>query len=112
MTQTPESLVFIGIKGSVIAIDRTTGSLVWNAPLKGSDFVTLLLDGDDLFASARGELFCLDSLTGRIRWNNGLKGMGWGLMSIATQNGSSSTPAMAEHHKRQQASADASTGTT
>jgi PQQ enzyme-like repeat protein len=30
--------VFVGIKGSVLAIDRATGQTLWQADLKGSDF--------------------------------------------------------------------------
>ena len=77
------SLIFLGIKGSVIALDRRTGSPAWAMTLKGSDFVNVAFDGESVFATARGELYCLDPLTGRIRWNNPLKGFGWGLCTIA-----------------------------
>jgi outer membrane protein assembly factor BamB len=36
-------LVFIGIKGSVVALDRATGQQVWATRLKGSDFVKMIL---------------------------------------------------------------------
>jgi outer membrane protein assembly factor BamB len=77
------SLIYIGIKGTIIAMDRQTGGEVWKTPLKGMEFVNVVFDGDSLFATARGEVFCLDPLTGRIRWNNPLKGMGWGICTIA-----------------------------
>ena len=36
-------LVFIGIKGSVVALDRATGQQVWATHLKGSDFVNVVV---------------------------------------------------------------------
>lgn len=79
----PVSVMYLGIRGTVVAIDRRTGAEIWRTPLKGCDFVNVALDGDSLFATARGEIYCLDPLTGRVRWNNPLKGLGWGLITIA-----------------------------
>jgi outer membrane protein assembly factor BamB len=76
-------MIFIGIGGYAVALDRATGSEVWRTKLKGSDFVNVAVDGRDVFASSRGRLYCLDSSTGTIRWENELKGLGWGLVSIA-----------------------------
>ena len=67
------SVIFIGIRGSVHCLDRRTGQGVWSAALKGSDFVTLLLDGDRLFAGTRGEVYCLDAATGRELWHNEIR---------------------------------------
>jgi len=36
-------LVFIGIKASVVALDRATGQQVWATHLKGSDFVNVVV---------------------------------------------------------------------
>ncbi len=95
--------VFVGIKGSILALERATGRQLWQTPLKGSDFVNLVLDGDDLLATTRGEVFCLDPASGRIRWNNPLKGMGWGLATIATSYPAAMKPAMAEYRRQQEA---------
>ncbi len=76
------SLVYIGIGGKVLALDRATGQELWRTALRG-DFVNVALQDGDLFASAAGELFCLDAATGHIRWQNPLKGLGRGLVSIA-----------------------------
>jgi outer membrane protein assembly factor BamB len=108
-------LVYIGIKGAVLALDRVSGEEVWHTPLKGSDFVNVILDGGELLATTRGEVFCLDTATGTIRWNNPLRGWGWGLATIAIPGTSSSPAAMAEYRRRQQeaqSSAAASTTTT
>ncbi len=77
------SLLFIGVQGTVLAIDRATGQEVWRSHLKGSDFVNVVLEDGDLYAATHGELYCLDVATGRTRWHNPLKGLGWGLITIA-----------------------------
>lgn len=82
-----DELVFVGIRGTAIALNRASGDIVWETNLKGSEFVNLVLEGENLYATTRGELFCLDAVTGEIRWSNGLRGYGWGLASIAIRNG-------------------------
>jgi outer membrane protein assembly factor BamB len=92
----PQSkIVYLGIKGSVITFDRASGRRLWVTPLKGGDFVTVLVDGDRVFAGAWGEIFCLDAANGNLLWHDPLKGFGRGLVSIATEN-ASSHPAAAE----------------
>jgi hypothetical protein len=39
-------LIFVGIKGSVVALNRATGQQVWVARLKGGDFVKWSLRRD------------------------------------------------------------------
>ena len=75
--------LFIGIQGTVLALDRDTGETAWESPLKGGDFVNVVLDGAELYAATRGELYRLDPATGRILWKNKLKGKGFGLVAIA-----------------------------
>lgn len=77
-------MVFTGIRGRVMALDRTKGDVIWNNRLGGNDFVNLLFAGGDLYAATRGELFCLNVDSGQIRWHNPLKGYGRGLMTITT----------------------------
>jgi outer membrane protein assembly factor BamB len=77
------NLLFIGIAGTVVALDRSTGTEVWRSDLDG-DFVNVALHDGDLYAAANGELYCLDPATGNIRWQNPLKGLGRGLICIAT----------------------------
>jgi outer membrane protein assembly factor BamB len=104
MAQT--SLVFIGIAGTVVALDRSTGAEVWRCELKGSDFVNVALQDGDLYATTKGELFCLDPTTGGVRWQNPLKGLGRGLIAIATA-GSQQAVVMREKQQRDQAAAAA-----
>ena len=106
-------LVFIGIKGTVLALHRTSGRQVWATHLKGSDFVNVVVQNDAVIASCYGEIFCLDPLTGTTLWHNGLKGFGTGLATIALEGnpGSEPPPLLAEKRRRDDAAA-AATSTT
>jgi hypothetical protein len=77
------NLVFLGIKGSVIALDEATGTRVWEKKLKGGDFVNLTLGESRVYATTQGEIFCLDPATGKIVWQNPLTGMGRGIVCVA-----------------------------
>ncbi|HEX4611351.1 MAG TPA: PQQ-binding-like beta-propeller repeat protein [Urbifossiella sp.] len=85
-----EQLVFVGLNGYAVALDRDTGHIVWSNDELKSGYVTLLLDGDRLIVSTNGYLFCLDPLTGRILWNNRMTGYGSGaptaLVSVRGQS--------------------------
>jgi hypothetical protein len=98
------NLLFIGVKGSALALDRATGEIVWNIHLAGSDFVYVTVADGALYASAKGELFCLDPATGQIRWRNALTGYGWGLVSIAASEGGQAV-LMREKKRREEADA-------
>lgn len=91
-TQRP---VYIGIRGTVLALDRGTGEILWEMTLKSTSFVNLVLDGPDLLATTAGEIFCLDAATGRPRWHNPLRGYGFGIVTVATTN-SGVAPAVEE----------------
>jgi outer membrane protein assembly factor BamB len=99
-------LVFIGIRGAVVALNRNSGVRAWVARLKGSEFVNVVLEGNYIFAATYGEIFCLDPVTGQRIWHNPLKGYGTGLATIATSFGSSA-PFLAETERRQRQSAAA-----
>lgn len=87
MARTSEpAVLFIGIGGRVLALDRRTGAEIWRTKVKGATSTVILhRDGDQLYASASGELFCLDPATGTIRWHNKLKGLGLGIVAMATE---------------------------
>jgi outer membrane protein assembly factor BamB len=78
------TLIYVGIKNSVIALDAATGAEMWRAKLKGSDFVTVLFDGRSLIAANAGEVFALDPSNGAVLWHNTMKGMGLGIVSLAS----------------------------
>jgi outer membrane protein assembly factor BamB len=85
-----EQLIFVGLNGYVVALNRDTGEIVWSNNKLKSGYVTLLLDGDRLIVSTNGYIFCLDPLSGEILWNNPLKGYGAGspasLLSVRGQS--------------------------
>lgn len=103
-------LIFIGIRGSVVALNRSTGEQVWATHLKGFSFVNVVVQDEAVLASCYGEIFCLDPLTGNALWHNPLKGFGRGLTTIATERnpGSGNTSVFAEKRRRdEQAAASA-----
>jgi outer membrane protein assembly factor BamB len=102
-------LVFIGIKGSVVALNRATGKQVWATHLKGSDFVNVVVQNGAVLASCCGEIFCVDPLTGDALWHNPLKGFGLGLATIATEPdpGTANALVLAEKRRRDAAASAA-----
>jgi outer membrane protein assembly factor BamB len=73
---TVEQLIFVGLNGYALALDRETGEIVWSNNQMKSGYVTLLLDFDKLIVSTNGYIYCLDPLTGKTLWHNPLKGFG------------------------------------
>jgi outer membrane protein assembly factor BamB len=105
-----EQLVFVGLNGYAVALDRDTGEIVWSNNELKSGYVTLLLDGDRLIVSTNGYIFCLNPLTGRILWNNRMSGYGSGtptsLISVRGQGSPTLIQQAAEETKAsEQASA-------
>ena len=97
--------LIIGLKGQAIAFDKETGRELWRAKLKpgtiGGEFVSLLMDGERVFAHCGGSLYCLDATNGRTLWSNDLPGLGYGLATIAVV-GATSPSAEAIRHRQQQ----------
>ena len=105
-------LVFVGIAGSVVALNPATGAIVWQTHLKGREFVNVVFEHDQLYATTYGEIFCLDPLTGDGHWQNPLKGFGRGLATIATVNSLQAGLATILAEKRRRDEAAAAAGTT
>jgi outer membrane protein assembly factor BamB len=81
---TIDHLLFVGIFGCVLALDRRTGQTVWSATVfTPGALVTLLADGDCVFAASAGYVTCLDALTGAQRWQVSLA-LGFNLATLAT----------------------------
>ena len=99
--------VFVGLRGTVVALDRANGSVLRSTELKGSDFVSIVVDQGDLFAGSKGRLYKLDPATGHIQWSNDLPGLGYGIVSIA---GASNAAARAEKKRRDAAAAASVSG--
>lgn len=87
---TIDELIFVGLNGYALALNRTSGEIVWSNDQMKSGYVTLLLDGDRLIVSTNGYIYCLDPLTGQILWHNPLRGYGAGaptsLVSVRGQS--------------------------
>ncbi len=84
-------LIFTGFNRRVAALNRTTGSLVWqwHAP-QGSLYTTLLLDGDVLVVSVDGYMYGLNPFSGDLLWSNPMSGFGTGVASLVSANGAAS----------------------
>ena len=109
MPRKPESLIFVGIRNTVLALDPRTGEAVWTMALRSSEFTSVMWDGEALVATSAGEVYRLDPATGEVVWHNTLKGLGRGLVSLASSrvpSGGDATLAM--ERKRQEVAADAS----
>jgi outer membrane protein assembly factor BamB len=98
-------LVFVGIKGTVVALDKSSGTEVWRKKLVGSEFVNLVVEDGNIYASTRGRIFCLSPASGEIRWDNPLKGLGLRLVTIAGPGGQ--VAAMREKIRRDEVAAAA-----
>src|SRR5262245_3023327 len=81
---TIDELIFVGLNGYAIALNRETGDIVWSNDQMKSGYVTLLIDGDRLVVSTNGYMYCLDPLTGQILWHNPLRGYGMGAPTSIT----------------------------
>jgi outer membrane protein assembly factor BamB len=92
--------LIIGLKGTVVAVDRSTGETLWSTHLKGGQFVTVVVEDGAIFAATSGRLYRLDPATGDVRWSNELPGLGYGLVCIA---GAADAALFGEHKKRQDA---------
>ncbi len=103
-------LVYVGIRGHVLALSRCDGSIRWETKLKGSDFVTLAWEGLEVFAITAGEAFCLNAADGTIVWHNKLPGWGTGFASILVPGGEAiSEVIMAAAHRREEERASSGT---
>jgi hypothetical protein len=106
-------LVFVGFNKHVVALDRTTGRLIWRwkSP-KGNAYPAILADGDQLFVNVMGYTYCLDPWTGRTLWQNELPGLRAGVACIATSRASTDPrrAAAAEFAAQQAAAAAAAAG--
>ena len=77
-------LVYVGIRGCVLALDHATGAIVWSVELRaGMSLVPLFQDSGRVYASSGGEVTCLDAVTGKLIWHNRLKGFGTGHAMLA-----------------------------
>ncbi len=83
-------ILLLGLKRSVAAISKLDGHVLWKTKLSGGlghEFVTVLSDGQRVFAHTEGKLHCLDLANGQLLWSNGLSGYGYGVASLGFPGG-------------------------
>ena len=100
-----DRLVFVGLNGYVVALDRDTGEIVWTTSVGKGGYVSLLLDGDRLIASRNGYIDCFDPRDGRVLWQNPLKGYGLGVAALTSVRGQGAQVGAAQQAAAQQAAA-------
>ena len=101
------SVVFVGIRGTVVALESSGGTELWRTKLSGSSFVNVVVDGDLVYASTHGEVYCVSAASGTVRWKNQLKGLGMGLVTIGVAGQSNLMAAKAQVDADAQANAAA-----
>jgi outer membrane protein assembly factor BamB len=111
MPRDPKTLVFVGIKDVVVALDDRTGAEVWRTELRANDHVMVYFDGEAVFAANSGEVWRIDAQNGTVLWHNEMKGLGRGLVSLASSRmpGNSPAASLIAEKKRQEAAAAAAT---
>ncbi|MGH7677437.1 MAG: PQQ-binding-like beta-propeller repeat protein [Gemmatimonadaceae bacterium] len=100
-------LLFVGIKNAVVALDTKDGTAVWLTQVGGMSLVSVLWDGEELFASSKGEVWKLDPRSGDIVWHNKLKGLGTGHVIMASTRIAAQTGDVEATHATQAAAAAA-----
>ena len=110
MPRDPVKVLFVGIRNMIVALRQDDGTELWRTRLKGSDFVSVLHDGEVLFAANSGEVFRLNPESGAILWRNTLKGLGTGFVSLATPRASAAGIADMAALRGRQAAAAAAAG--
>lgn len=98
-------LLYVGTHGAICAVECSTGKTAWkfkfkSSGLTNSSFVTLLVEGPNLYAHANGEVHCIDAKTGVLIWTNPLSGMGYQIASLATDTQASSVEAVVQEIAR------------
>ena len=87
-----KDLLIIGCNGYVSAIHAGNGQELWRTKLRdgvlggsGGKDVSVLIDGEHIFAGCYGRIYALDAATGKVLWDNDLKGMGYNEVALAKQ---------------------------
>ncbi|MBI9016403.1 MAG: PQQ-binding-like beta-propeller repeat protein [Phycisphaerae bacterium] len=105
-----DNILYLGIKGSVVAIDRGNGAELWRCKLKGSSFVNILVTERDIYAHTGGHLYCVDRESGQEVWHNELKGLGFGMAMLALEGISTDAAAVIHEIQAQQQRNSAAAG--
>ncbi len=93
-----DQLIFVGLNGWAVALNRDSGEIVWSNDQMRRGDVTMLLDGDRLIVSTNGYLYCLEPLTGRILWEQPLRGYRTGIAALCSVRGKSEDGTISQQH--------------
>ena len=98
MARAKRSLLFVGIKSFVVALDRASGAEIWRTQLpakyrSSAMLLSVLYDGESLFASVAGEVFALNPKNGELLWHEPFKGLGTGFVTMASELGAGTASA-------------------
>ncbi len=114
----PVDTLFVGVNGYLAAFCKRDGAELWRTKLRedglvvgGHRFVTVLAEGERVYAHTYGRLFCLDADTGEKLWENELAGLGYDLAMLAVI-GASSPPLPALVERRREIASDSGGGTS
>jgi outer membrane protein assembly factor BamB len=99
-----KDLLIIGCNGFVSDIHTNNGEELWRTKLRegllggsrGSD-VSVLIDGDQIYAGCHGRIYALRTSDGQILWSNELKGMGFNEVALARQGTNTQFITRVEH---------------
>lgn len=99
-----KNILIIGCNGFVSAILVNNGQELWRTKLRdgvlggsrGYD-VSVLIDGDQIYAGCYGRIYALKTSTGEILWANDLKGMGFNEVALARQGNNTQFITRVEH---------------
>jgi hypothetical protein len=106
-----KNVLYVGIKGHVVAIDKQSGRELWRTKLGGYTLVNILIDTEMIFAYAKGHVFGMN-FSGKVLWDNGMTGLGYNMALLATQESNDQTAAIMQEIQSQQASSSSSATTT
>ncbi|MCF7957027.1 MAG: PQQ-like beta-propeller repeat protein [Phycisphaerae bacterium] len=104
-------VLYVGIKGHVVAIDKRSGQELWRTKLGGYSLVNILVDTEMVFAYAKGHVFGL-TFNGEVLWDNGMPGLGYSMALLATQGVNDPAAAIMQDIQARQAAAASSSATT
>ena len=98
-------IVIIGCNGYVAAIQTGNGEELWRTKLwasllggsRGLD-VSVLIDGNKIFAGCSGRIFAIDVTDGKVLWENELSGIGYNEVALAKQGTSTQFITRVEQH--------------
>ncbi len=80
--------IFLGIKGHVVCLDKSTGKEIWRTKLKSDwgKITNVYCDSEQVYVYVHGHVYCLDPKNGSIKWENELKGLGHAFCIIASDS--------------------------